>query len=292
MTYQPDPSEPAPDRPPTGRPVHPLERGPAPPPAPPPGGEEIVEAPPGEVRRVRLPSQTPIFTYALIAINVIVFLADAFTAYSGLGFRGVGLLTLLGAKDNLAIMDGEVWRLITPLFLHGGILHLGFNSYFLYVVGRQIESAYGRVRFLALYFLSGLAASIASFALSSANSIGASGALFGLIGAWIPLLYRNEDILANTRRQIRSIVQVILINLLIGLTPGIDNWAHLGGLVGGVVLGWFTTPRYVLEDRYTDHVRISDGSSPISVWFATIVIGVGLVALAALLISAGLEGLL
>ncbi len=263
-----------------------------PPAAPPPGESEVVEAPPGEVRRVLMPSETPFFTYALIAINVLVFLADSLTAFTGLGFRGVGLLTLLGAKDNQAIMAGQVWRLITPLFLHGGILHLGFNSYFLYVVGRQIESAYGRVRFLALYFLSGLAASIASFALSSASSIGASGALFGLIGAWIPLLYRNQHILANTRRQIRSIVQVIAINLLIGLSPGIDNWAHLGGLIGGVVLGWLTTPRYELQGYYADEVHISDDSSPLSVWLATLAVGLGLIGLAIFLISTGLEGLL
>lgn len=259
---------------------------------PPPAGSEVVEAPPREVRRVLVPSETPFFTYALIAINVLVFLADSLTAFAGLGFRGVGLLTLLGAKNNQAIMAGQTWRLITPLFLHGGILHLGFNSYFLYVVGRQIESAYGRARFLALYFLSGLAASIASFTLSNANSVGASGALFGLIGAWIPLLYRNQHILANTRQHIRSIVQVIAINLLIGLAPGIDNWAHLGGLIGGVTLGWFITPRYVLHGYYADEVHISDDSSPLAVWLATLAIGLGLVGLAVLLISTGLEGLL
>ena len=237
-----------------------------------------------------MPSGTPFFTYALIAINVLVFLADSLTAFAGLGFRGVGLLTLLGAKNNQAIMAGQTWRLITPLFLHGGILHLGFNSYFLYVVGRQIESAYGRARFLALYFLSGLAASIASFTLTNANSVGASGALRADRRGFAP--YRNQHILANTRQHIRSIVQVIAINLLIGLAPGIDNWAHLGGLIGGVTLGWFITPRYVLHGYYADEVHISDDSSPLAVWLATLAIGLGLVGLAVLLISTGLEGLL
>src|SRR5690606_22950316 len=175
------------DQPP-GSPVHPLEREPIP--APPPTEQVETPAPPGTIRRVTLPATTPIFTYILIAINVTVFLVDTVMAYTGVGFRGIGLLTLLGAKNNAAILVGEYWRLITPLFLHGGILHLGFNSYFLYIVGQQIERAYGRTRFLALYFVSGFAATIASFALSSADSIGASGALFGLIGAWIPLLYR------------------------------------------------------------------------------------------------------
>ncbi|HLV44779.1 MAG TPA: rhomboid family intramembrane serine protease [Aggregatilineales bacterium] len=280
MSYQPD----QPDQPP-GRPVHPLEREPVP--APPPAGQvEAPAPPPGTIRRVTFPATTPVFTYILIAINVAVFLVDTVMAYTGMGFRGIGLLTLLGAKNSAAILDGEYWRLITPLFLHGGILHLGFNSYFLYIVGQQIERAYGRTRFLALYFVSGLAATIASFALSRADSIGASGALFGLIGAWIPLLYRNQHVLANTRRQIRSIIQVIAINLLIGLTPGIDNWAHLGGLAGGLVLGWFTTPRYAIRDQYTDHIRIEDSTEPLQAVLATVAFVILLGALLLYLIQA------
>jgi rhomboid protease GluP len=199
------------------------------------------------VRRAAMPSSQPVVTYVLLAANIIVFVADSVMGLLGLGLQGVGPLTLLGAKNNLAILDGEYWRLVTPLFLHGGIIHLGFNSYFLYVVGRQIERLYGPLRFAAIYFLSGIAGTMASFAFNTAPAIGASGALFGLIGAWLPLLYRNRHILANTQRQIRSIVQVIVINLLIGLTPGIDNWAHVGGLVGGLALGWLITPRYALR---------------------------------------------
>ena len=182
-----------------------------------------------------------------MGINILVFLADMGLRITGYGFQGVGPLTLIGAKDNQAIVRGEYWRLITPLFLHGGILHLGLNRYFLYIVGRLVERAFGTARFLAIYLLSGIAGVVASFAFSHFDSIGASGALFGLVGAWVPLLYRNRHVLANTRQQIRRIVQVIAINLLIGLAPGIDNWAHLGGLVSGLALGWFASPLYVVR---------------------------------------------
>lgn len=278
MSYQHDrPDDPASPPSVTGRPVHPLEREPVP--APPPG--ETVTPPPGrEVRRVALPTSKPIFTYVLLVVNILVFLADNVLAYTGNGYQGIGLLTLLGAKSNPEIIAGQYWRFITPMFLHGGILHIGFNSYFLYIVGRQIEQAYGHLRFLALYFVSGVAGALASFVFSpDALSIGASGALFGIIGAWIPLLYRNKDVLANTQRQIRNIVQVIAINLLIGLSPGIDNWAHLGGLTAGLLLGWVTAPRYAIRGQYTGDVRIADETSPGVVWLIIMAFSVLLVGL-------------
>lgn len=270
MSVQPDPS----------RPVHPLDRSPDPSPAPAPA------PPPSGLQRVRLPSSPPVVTYVLLAVNILVFLADTALAAAGYGVSGVGPLTLLGAKNNQAIVNGEYWRLITPLFLHGGLLHLGFNSYFLYIVGRGVERAYGTARFLAIYFLAGLAGTVASFALSRANSIGASGALFGVIGAWIPLLYRNRHVLADTQRQIGRIAQVIGINLLIGLSPGIDNWAHIGGLVGGLALGWFAAPRYGVRDGLIgSEAQVVDESAFASTWVAAVLLAGLLIGLTLALVT-------
>jgi rhomboid protease GluP len=264
-----DPDQPSPEQPPgRQRPLHPLEQPPLPAPAPAP--HPVVR------RRVDLPTNPPVLTYLLIAINVVVFLLDMATNWS---------LTDLGAKDNAKIILGEYWRFFTPMFLHGGILHLGLNSYFLYIVGPQVERSYGSLRFAAIYFLSGFAGSIASFALTPSPSIGASGALFGVIGALIPLLYRNRDVLGNTRRQITSIVEVIAVNLLIGfLVPDIDNWGHVGGLLGGLALSWLATPRYKIRSVDETYVRIDDISSPAVAWTATVVVGGVLVTLAMLLI--------
>ncbi len=208
------------------------------------------------IRRIEIPQSAPIFSYALLGTNIVVFLLDTFI------FRG--WLTAVGAKQNDAILSGQYWRLISPLFLHGGIVHLGLNSYFLYVVGPQVERAFGHMRFLGIYLLAGLAGSIASFALSPGASIGASGALFGLVGALIPLLYRNRHVLAHTQRHISSIIQVIIINLVIGFTiPRIDNWGHIGGLLGGLALAWLTTPRYKVESDFEGRpVRVVDQTSP------------------------------
>lgn len=275
MTFQPDESS----RHPLDRPVHPLDQ---PPPPPPP---TVAAPPPQTTRRVQMPGSLPVLTFIIIGINVAVFLADMALGTLGASSQGVGPLTLAGAKNNLAILGGEYWRFITPMFLHGGIVHLGLNSYFLYLVGRPIERSFGTPRFLAIYLLSGIAGAFASFAFSRFNSIGASGALFGLIGAWIPLLYRNRAILAGVRQQINRIVQVIAINLLIGLLPGIDNWAHLGGLLGGFILGWLATPLYALRVTGADELRLEDSTSSALVWLAIALFAIVLGGLAALVVA-------
>jgi rhomboid protease GluP len=252
----------------TDQPVHPLERRPAPAPQSPPPPEPVYPT-----RRLELPQSPPIFTYILIGVNILIFIIDSLTGR---------MLTIAGAKENFAILQGEYWRFITPMFLHGGLLHIGLNCYFLYNVGPQVERSFGHFRFLAIYFLCGLAASIASFALSPNPSVGASGALFGLIGALLPLLYRNRQVLSNTSRRIGGILQVIVINLIFGFTvPRIDNWAHIGGLFAGLVLAWLTTPRYVVRRTLTGEAeRIDDETSPAIalVWFG--IIGLILVGIA------------
>jgi rhomboid protease GluP len=261
MTNQPDlPAEPGARR---ERPVHPLDR------VPPPPHAEAPPPPPRPTRRVEFPSSPPVVTYTLLTVNVLAFLVDFGLKAMGYGAQGVGPLTLYGAKDNAAILNGQLWRFVTPLFLHGGLLHIGFNSYFLYLVGRRLEARFGTARFLALYILSGVGGVLASFAFSQYNSIGASSALFGLIGAWIPMLARNREVLADTRRQIWRIIEVIGINLVISFTPGIDIWAHVGGLLAGLALGWLITPRYAVSVPTPDLIRVEDRSSPGAVWLAT-----------------------
>lgn len=235
----------------SSRSIHPLDQPPEPSPSPPTPGQVVV-------RRVEASHSPPLLSYAILAINITVFLLD---------FLLGGSLTALGAKDNLAITQGEIWRLFTPMFLHAGLLHLGVNSYSLYIVGPRVESSFGHWRFLAIYILSGLAGSVASFALGAYRSVGASGALFGLIGALIPLLYLNRKVLANTGQQINHIITVIALNLFFGFTAGgIDNWAHIGGLVGGLSLAWLTSPRYVARLSAMDSARIDDESSPSTAW--------------------------
>ena len=140
-----------------------------------------------------------------------------------------------GAKDNGAIADGQYWRLLSAAFLHGGIIHLLVNSWSLFTLGSLLEPVLGRSRFLATYLVSATTGSLSSWAFNSAIGVGASGAIFGLLGSALYLSWRGQ-----TERipptALRSLALWTIYNLVYGfITPTIDNAAHLGGLIGGVL---------------------------------------------------------
>ncbi len=191
--------------------------------------------------RIKLPEGRPLVTYTLIGLTVLVFLAQLLTR----NLYGVDLPYLFGVKSNDLILRGQYWRLITPLFLHADILHIGFNMYALYILGTELERFYGHGRFLFLYLVSGFGGVVASFWLTQAASLGASTSVFGLLGAYGVLAYKNQRIFGQqSKRILRNVFQIAGINLLLGLMPSIDNWGHLGGLIGGVLLSWFGGPEY------------------------------------------------
>lgn len=191
-----------------------------------------------------------------------------------------------GVKDNLSIVNGQYWRLVTPIFLHAGLWHLGLNSYFLYIFGPQTERMFGTLRFTAIYLLSGIAGVIASFALMANRSLGASGALFGLVGAQLVYFYRNRSVRRDASRQLMNIAWMIGINLVIGFSPGtnIDNWGHIGGLIGGLVLAWFSTPILHVHQPIGDLIRVEDKSSPAVAWLSFAVIALALAGITQFLI--------
>lgn len=156
------------------------------------------------------------------------------------------VLILLGAKENGLIAGGDYWRLITATLLHGSLLHIFFNGYALFALGPESERIYGTGRFLALYGLAGLGGSVASYLFSPAPSVGASGAIFGLIGGLGMFFYLSREALGEFgRAQTQSMATIAMINLIIGFASAgvIDNWGHLGGLVVGVAAGAALAPR-------------------------------------------------
>lgn len=186
------------------------------------------------------PQRMPVVTYTLIALTVIVFLAQMITR----AVFDVDIPVNYGVKYNPLIDQGQYWRLFTSMLLHGDILHIAFNMYALYILGRGIEPFCGRFRFLLLYITSGFAGTTASYLLTAAPSLGASTATFGLLAAYGVLGYRNQKVFGKQSQYIvRNVIQVALINLALGLSPGIDNWGHLGGALGGFVLAWFGGPK-------------------------------------------------
>lgn len=196
---------------------------------------------PPSVQRPDLLSQfkrTP-STYGIIIFTAFVYLAQVLTEQIG----GHDLVILNGAKVNASIVAGEIWRLVTPIFIHVGLWHIFVNMYSLYALGPAIERLFGSQRMLVLYLLSGISGVVLSLAMSPNASVGASGAIFGLLGALGAFIYRHRNRLGRAGRlQLRQIVMVALLNLGLGLMPQVDNWGHLGGLLAGIVLAWTLGP--------------------------------------------------
>ncbi len=194
-------------------------------------------------RQVPLPLAQPRATYVILALLILVFLA--MTAAGG--SENTDVLILFGANLKSLIVAGQVWRLFTSMFLHIGYLHLFFNGYALYIFGIQVERLYGTSRFLAIYLLAGLYGSLLSFAFGPQElSAGASGALFGLLGAMLAFFRRPRETIGTWgRRQLVNLLVLAGINLVISISvPNIDILAHVGGLVSGAVLGWVLAPQY------------------------------------------------
>lgn len=183
---------------------------------------------------------TPYITYGLIILNVAVFIA---MYLFGGGSEDVGTLLQFGANAPGYVKAGEYYRLLTCAFLHIGILHLFVNMYSLYVIGGQLENFLGRWRYLLVYLVSAISGSLLSCAFTTGISAGASGAIFGLLGSLLYFGYHYRIYLGNVLKS--QIIPIILLNLLIGfVTPGIDNAAHIGGLVGGTLLTMALGIRY------------------------------------------------
>jgi rhomboid protease GluP len=194
----------------------------------------------------------PNVTWIILTLNILVWAADSLIGLAmGLmtGDPARHLLLDLGVKSNELILQGQTWRLVTPIFLHVGILHLAFNAYAMYMIGPQIECFFGPLRFLSIYLLSGIYGVLFSFTFSPAPSAGASGAIFGLIGTQAAFFVHYRNAFGERgRQQLYGTLIVIAFTLVLTFSAsGIDIWGHIGGLVIGIVLGWNLIPHYALN---------------------------------------------
>jgi rhomboid protease GluP len=201
--------------------------------------------------RVSMPASAPIVTYTIVGITVLVYFLQL-GSVSLLGYANAASqmdwLEAYGARINDLIRAGQVWRFLTPMLLHASIPHILFNMYALVVFGVGLERHFGHWRFLLLYILAGFTGNVLSFVLSSGYSVGASTAIFGLVGAEGIFLYQNRKLFGSQfGRAIGNVIFVVAVNLLLGLTPGIDIWGHVGGLVGGLIFAWFAGPLLDVE---------------------------------------------
>jgi rhomboid protease GluP len=199
----------------------------------------------------KLGSRAPV-TPAIIGLNAAVFFVMLFLGADILRPPGE-LLVQLGSNYGPLTWSGDYWRLLTSAFLHGGIIHIALNMFALYQGGNLVERLYGSGRFTLLYLLSAIAGSVASGWWDPArNSVGASGAIFGVFGALLVFFaLRREDFPAQLWKQIGGSALIFCgYSLVVGAaSPIIDNAAHVGGLLGGVVSGFILARPFSIEAR-------------------------------------------
>jgi len=226
---------------------------------------------------VSVPQTKPVVTYILLGFTILLF---------GIQFvsellTGIDWLFVLGGKINEFILAGQVWRLITPAFLHSNLMHIAFNMYALFILGRRIESTYGHGRFLLLYFLSAFGGNVLSFVLSDANSLGSSTAIFGLLAAEAVFILQNRRLFGQrVRGMLFNIGFILVINLMLGFSvnSNIDNFGHLGGLLGGFIFSSLAGPKWILEGL-PPNVSIKDMRTRKDVILATALVIIGFIAM-------------
>lgn len=195
------------------------------------------------------------WTNVLLAVNVIMYIAQV---------ASNGRVLTWGAKVNSLIDRGQLWRLATSSVLHANPMHLMINCYSLNSIGPTAESLGGPKRFLAVYLTSAVASSAMSYWLNKAPSVGASGAIFGLVGSVAVFVMRHKQMVRGGNEDLMQIAQVIALNMTLGLVSrGIDNWGHIGGLLGGTAMAWLVGPQWKYEYTTRDGRRVFVDRAPI-----------------------------
>jgi membrane associated rhomboid family serine protease len=219
----------------------------------------------GRSMELSLPTQGRV-TYVIALVNGFLFLLTLIATMRTdegefqlgrlMGSIDGATLVQYGAKWGPFIQAGDWWRLVTPVFLHGGILHLAMNTWVLLDLGPGVEGLYGRSKFWVMYVLCGIGGAVASYVWSpNSVSIGASGAIFGLIGVMIgrSYQYRGTHVSPERGMFVRWAVYMLLFGLII---PGIDNAAHVGGLIVGLAMGYFVTDMPAEETQQASMWRV------------------------------------
>lgn len=197
------------------------------------GQRAIDKRNPGEILGGFIP-QARFTTIMILLINGALFLAGYLSPQSGLLEQGASL--------PAPLMQGQWWRLITAGFLHGGILHILMNSWVLFDLGAEVEMLYGTSRLIVFYFVSTITGFWTSSHFGFHSSVGSSAGIFGLIGAMLAFGVTDRSSLGSMIKALY--MRWVVYGLVLSFLPGVDIWAHLGGLAGGFLAGWLAgTPR-------------------------------------------------
>lgn len=211
-------------------------------------------------------------TGIFVAINILFFIGVMITGGTD-GRAGIQNLIDWGAKHGPFIAEGEYWRLVLPMFLHIGFFHLLTNLFGLVIFGSMVERIFGTRNFVAIYLAAGVMGNVASFVAGPHLSVGASGAVFGIFGAFGMYLLLNRRLLGQVgRQQLTSIGVIVGINVVFGLSvSGVDNAAHIGGLITGALVAFLVAPRERLVASTspfsfvgTPRMTLQTGQQPVS----------------------------
>ncbi len=198
----------------------------------------------------RLPVLPTRITYTLIGINVLVFLIE---------LGRIMPLSYWGSLSPVRVLGyNEWWRLLTTGFLHASVMHIASNLYALDIIGPQVEGVFRAKRFIWIYFASllGGSALVTLFSPLHRPTVGASGAILGLMGALLVYLWRHRNLLSNARNSVSRLASVIVLNLVIGLVPGVSLWGHLGGFLAGAMAAWAVLPQYGIVYSPWTHLEV------------------------------------
>jgi rhomboid protease GluP len=197
------------------------------------GPRAVEQRSPGEILGGLIP-HARFTTVMILLINTALFAAQSLSPQSG--------LTEFGASLPAPLMQGQWWRLVTAGFLHGGIFHILMNSWVLFDLGAEVELLYGTSRLIVFYFVSTVAGFWTSSHLGFHSSVGSSAGIFGLIGAMLAFGFTDRSALGSAVKSLYA--RWVIYGIVLSFLPGVDFWAHMGGLSGGFIAGWFaSTPR-------------------------------------------------
>ncbi|XVE77420.1 hypothetical protein DITRI_Ditri13aG0061100 [Diplodiscus trichospermus] len=186
----------------------------------------------------------------LASINIAVFLFEIATPVRISGLELFSLPSLYGAKINDLILVGEWWRLVTPMFLHSGILHVALGCWALLSFGPQVCRHYGSFTFFLIYLVGGISGNLISFLHTPEPTVGGTGPVFAVIGAWLIYQIQNKDVTANdiSERMFQKAIVVTALSFILSHFGAIDDWTHFGAAFTGIAYGFFTCPTLQLDD--------------------------------------------
>lgn len=206
--------------------------------------------------------------YVLAAVNIAIYLFGLASPVDTSGMGASTLPVLYGAKVNEFLLNGEWWRLITPMFLHSGFFHVVLSSWALLFFGPQVENVFGPLAFCMIYFLGGLCGNMFSFFFTPDATVGGTGPLFALFGAWVVYLWLNKTVLGEKSADygIKATTLMGVLVLCLSCLLPTDEWIHVGAVLPGIMFGYYASPSLHVDRNGSDVKKMRSGEEAVAIF--------------------------